>query len=1433
MRIFSFVKQTNFNHGHSRLATRPTGDVAVRRPYSNPSGIQPEKNINYIVRHESPEARPCRTDAGGRMIGKTTDILASMKLTVVLLLLLLVLTFLGTLYQVEHGIYAAQEKFFSAWFVLDYAVPLPGAQLVLWLLGANLIASLIVKIPRKRASAGLIIMHAGLLLLLFGAFQGLYFSESYMLGMWEGERSNTAVVPGSWELQYLLQEDDRTIVRDAVELESLAEGDDIEDSRLEEHGIIIRVARIAANARLESEEGRSLRVVEPSSEPGENSPGMLVTVETDSGASTPVLLFGPERQPTLLESGNRRLSIGLSPETHSIPFAVELREFDAVFYPGTETPKSFSSIVAVEDAGTTWTREIKMNDPLRYRGYTFYQSSYQVLPDGSEASVFAVRKSSFGWIPYVSVGLVVIGMVLHYGLRFGAKRFSRLRYRGGVSAKPAVRTSRSKPGGTAENTPASDRRGVSSKMSGTGQALILALLAVTGILTVSPKLAAQETSGKTDPAVNRREMLDAFRESINDFRYLRISANGRIMPIDTFSRLSLRGLSGRNGVKGLDADEWLFVSVFATEQAIDLPVVLIEHPDVFDVLGLPYEERGRYSFRDLAGIRQELESIVAGWAGETPTDPVRRDLDNLHHRLSFLTDIFSVGGSRAGAETEAVTEAAVDISREPVFTDSAIASVAEAGVFRIVPSSESMDDLWSPPAPDGEYAQLLERIAKAVRDGDSEAARNEVGALIELQSEDVKALESSGHPRLEVLYNNSRIFLITALLLAGAIVAALIRPTRDAPAVSWSIGVAALLMFTAAMTVRVIITGRPPVTSLYSSILFVGWVATVIGPVFSRRGVRKDIAVPAWLMGGVLIALSSGFGGGQDTLGILQAVLDTNFWLMVHVLTISLGYALNLFAGVVAHLYLGTKILQRYREDRLERLYRLIYAFLASGLVFTFAGTMLGGFWADQAWGRFWGWDPKENGALMIVLWGSILLHARPAGLVKDTGFAVGTVLTIPVVLFSWFGVNLLGVGLHSYGFRNGSLIGLAGFSAFELVLAGSVGLILRARSDVSFPGVRPFVLSARRLVGADTYELRFKPGSSANEARTRAILEAEPGRFVTLFINRPGRTVRRAYSLSYIDIDTSEIGITVKRIEGGAGSTFLTEKLETGKTVGVLGPAGDFGLCECPEESHGSTDGGSTGNRISSPHRIPAVEIFLSAGVGVAPLLPMIRKRLTGHSDARIVLFAGFRDIPSIVHAEEMTHLLDSHDRFVCRIYLSRRTDADDYGVGSPESAGARLLAHPKVQVVDGRFTIRSVRSDFPEAQRFYVCGSDEFVERLEEEIEFKGIDASVWRSERFSPVPEHRRTSTKTHSVNLKTENRTITVHPGQTILRAGLDAGIPLSYSCGVGRCGDCLKKLLAGSVVQDEPNMLSETEREDGLLLTCISYPEEDVEIEEVR
>ncbi|MEC8191061.1 MAG: cytochrome c biogenesis protein CcsA, partial [Verrucomicrobiota bacterium] len=245
----------------------------------------------------------------------------------------------------------------------------------------------------------------------------------------------------------------------------------------------------------------------------------------------------------------------------------------------------------------------------------------------------------------------------------------------------------------------------------------------------------------------------------------------------------------------------------------------------------------------------------------------------------------------------------------------------------------------------------------------------------------------------------------------------------------------ALIIHTAGLISRMYIQGRPPVTNLYSSAVFVGWGAVLLGA-FLERFYRNGIGVAmASLVGFCTLIIAHHLAMDGDTLEMMRAVLDSNFWLATHVVIITFGYSAMFFAGMLAIAFIiGGLFVRSFSQKSAQSLSGMVYGITCFATLFSLVGTILGGIWGDQSWGRFWGWDPKENGALMIVIMGAILLHARWGGVVRERGIMAIAVCGNIVTAWSWFGTNLLGVGLHSYGFTDKGFKWLAIFFLSQLV---------------------------------------------------------------------------------------------------------------------------------------------------------------------------------------------------------------------------------------------------------------------------------------------------------------------------------------------------------------------------------------------------------------
>ena len=269
------------------------------------------------------------------------------------------------------------------------------------------------------------------------------------------------------------------------------------------------------------------------------------------------------------------------------------------------------------------------------------------------------------------------------------------------------------------------------------------------------------------------------------------------------------------------------------------------------------------------------------------------------------------------------------------------------------------------------------------------------------------------------------------------------------------VGIALILVITG-ITWRSYLRRLAPVSNLYDTIPFItaaGVLACLITEWINKRRVAIVLGAVLGALGMWLEARYQ-YVDRKDTMRPLEAVLRTNFWLSTHVTTVTIGYAAGLLAGAFAHVHVLGRIFGFKSHDRAfyRSLAKMIYGTVCFGLLFSVVGTILGGIWANDSWGRFWGWDPKENGALMICLWEVAILHARMGGFIKGHGIAMAGVMTTPIVAFSWWGVNTLGVGLHQYGYIDGVRTNLYIFYWFEfsVLLAGGVWWL------VNRPGAKP-----------------------------------------------------------------------------------------------------------------------------------------------------------------------------------------------------------------------------------------------------------------------------------------------------------------------------------------------------------------------------------------
>jgi ferredoxin-NADP reductase/ABC-type transport system involved in cytochrome c biogenesis permease subunit len=862
-----------------------------------------------------------------------------------------------------------------------------------------------------------------------------------------------------------------------------------------------------------------------------------------------------------------------------------------------------------------------------------------------------------------------------------------------------------------------------------------------------------------------------------------VLSDGRVMPMDSWARLLTGRVSGTRSAAGEAPLRFVSRLLFSPASAQDVPIIQVAHPDTMAAIGLGTAGRGHYSLSQLAAGRARLTEITDALARtpDAPLDAVEADLVHLRSSLDLLGALvtgmeFTRPGFGSGADPALLREwSAADASPLLVIPGpggswlSPAAALLDAGV----PEQKALQR---------HEASLLAEAAVAWSRQDWGAARAALSAFnAAVAPQAAGASQTAG---LEILVTSTRPFLVASLLsLASALLWLAAARRRPAAAVAAGLLAAAVLLHAAGLAARIIVTGRPPVTNLYSSFLFVAWLLLGTGLVAMLRGPRRSWPAFAALGAALLSAISSRFALEGDQLGVLQAVLDTNFWLSTHVVAISIGYTTCLAAGAVGHAWLIRSVARPGDSDVLAAIARTLSATLLAALLFTFLGTILGGIWADQSWGRFWGWDPKENGALLIILWITIIQHARLSGLLGDRGFAAGSVLLVVVVLCSWLGVNLLGVGLHSYGWTRGTGALLAAATVFEAAFVIATVTAGRRR-EAPVVGQRTARVTEVRPEAKDTVTVTF------SLPRTHRIT-APAGRYITVFARVNGVTRRRAYSLSSLSASGTEASITVRRVDRGIVSGWIVDALKPGTRLTLAGPAGQFGL---------NGEDGSAG------------AVFVAAGSGIAPLAAMAEEWLDTRTGPLLVL-QGSRTEESIIFRARLEERAQRHAQLTVRHVLAEP---------GPGWDGARGW-------LDGAFVLRAA----PPApgRAYYLCGSPRFVADVGDALRGAGVPPALVHGEAFTPGSSgSARRASRGAAVRFLRSGVTVRALPGQSILEAGLRAGLRLPFGCTAGQCRECAARLAAGHAATEEPSPLSAAERDIGVVLTCVAYPDGDIDID---
>lgn len=568
---------------------------------------------------------------------------------------------------------------------------------------------------------------------------------------------------------------------------------------------------------------------------------------------------------------------------------------------------------------------------------------------------------------------------------------------------------------------------------------------------------------------------------VTGFGALPTLVNGRIKPLDTVARTSLLTLQGRQRLTAGDGrrvtpEEWLLDMLFNPAVADHYAVFEIVHPDVLALLALDTADgQGgkRFSLHQLLPRIAELDRQAK--LADTTEAPLRsafqRAVLQLRNNVALyqrLQHSLAMPGARDFFDQLARIEAALPAGAGAAHGTGPQANLMlEASrMFGVMDAYGYLHTIAPPPgSPEGTDWQTAGAAWNAAlssgRVDPTAAAYAAIGRAWQLhQPEDfnrgVQQLRENFAAAMpaemrktgvEVRFNVAQPFYTSTMLYVLAFLAGVVswlRWPQGLGRLAFGVLAIAFVLTTAGIAARMWLEGRPPVTNLYSSAIFVGWGAVALCLVIEYFYRNAMASVAAGLIGFATLVIAHHLALGGDTMEMMRAVLDSNFWLATHVVTIAVGYSATFLAGFLGLIYVGRGVLTRGLDTATARnLGRMIYGIACFAMLFSFVGTVLGGIWADQSWGRFWGWDPKENGALLIVMWNAVILHVRWGGLVQGRGLAQLAIFGNIITAWSWFGVNMLGVGLHSYGFMDSAFWWLIIFMASQLGFMALGGLPL------------------------------------------------------------------------------------------------------------------------------------------------------------------------------------------------------------------------------------------------------------------------------------------------------------------------------------------------------------------------------------------------------
>lgn len=483
-------------------------------------------------------------------------------------------------------------------------------------------------------------------------------------------------------------------------------------------------------------------------------------------------------------------------------------------------------------------------------------------------------------------------------------------------------------------------------------------------------------------------------------KYIPIQHNGRVKSFDAFSRQTLKLITEKETWDGIPAYQAMLKAIGKERAVANIKWIKIVYRQLSVHLGLS-SSREYFSYDEILPASEKIEALVK--SARTKRDQDIRPTLLEQKAESLMASLMAVRGLISGES------------------------------LRVVPPRDG--EIWfspyeGPDVPSDQFTHLAKLFSEKKFVEFDERAKQWI--------QEIHAFTENKHKNaveFEVQYLNARPFQAAwVLYLVAFILLGFLKQNAFARVLGPALLGLAFFFHSYGLVLRVLILSRPPVSNMYESMVFMNWVVMAVAIVFA--GIRKNLTIAA--VGSLISAIIMIYGDLlpiDTSLDVLVPVLRSNYWLTIHVLTIVSSYGVFGLAMGLGHWHLVRDMRAKFNREEEEQSGELIFRVIQVGVLLLGIGTTLGGVWANESWGRFWGWDPKETWALITFLGYLVVIHLKLTRVLKPFALAVSSVLGFLLVLMTWYGVNfVLGRGLHSYGQGAGGMMWVTTYLIFEVL---------------------------------------------------------------------------------------------------------------------------------------------------------------------------------------------------------------------------------------------------------------------------------------------------------------------------------------------------------------------------------------------------------------